>query len=202
WHRPINPPSISRVAPPVPARATRLFEQSDLFDLHPPVRRLHHVVNREEGDRNGGERLHFHARPPDRLRGGPRPHPREPPVQRGGEPASCLKRLQAERDLVPAHRTCFHRGEEPLGGFRPPCPAGPIRKEPAYPPVRQCNSLRQLVLPTLAELSLCERCHDAVGQSCHSDTHYARQNRRKQRVRRGRRQDEHRVRRRLLQGLE
>src|SRR5947199_3424800 len=82
WHRPINPPSISRVAPPVPARATRLFEQSDLFDLHPPVRCLHHVVNREQGDRNGGERLHFHARPPDRLRVGPHPHPRAPLVQR------------------------------------------------------------------------------------------------------------------------
>src|SRR6266704_849850 len=71
----------------------------------------------------------------------------EQAVQHVREPAAGLKRLQAERDLVPAHRTSFHRGEEPLGGFRPPRPAGSTRKEPAYPPVRQCNSLRQLALP-------------------------------------------------------
>src|SRR5882724_7427429 len=82
WHRPINSPSISRVAPPVPPRATRLLEQSDLLDLHRPVRRLHHVVNREQGDRHRRERLHFHARPPDRLRGGPYPHSRQRIVQR------------------------------------------------------------------------------------------------------------------------
>src|SRR5436190_13363569 len=81
WHRPINLPSISRVAPPVPARATRLFEQSNLFDLHRPVRRLHHVVNRQQGDRYRRERLHFHPRPPDRLRGRPHPHARQLLVQ-------------------------------------------------------------------------------------------------------------------------
>src|SRR5438067_3274507 len=85
WHRPINSTSISRVTPPIPMRATRLLEQSDLLDLHPPVRRLHHVVNRQQGDRHGGQRLHFHARPPDRLRGGPHPHSREPLVQRGAD---------------------------------------------------------------------------------------------------------------------
>src|SRR5947199_5154119 len=82
WHRPINSTSISRVTPPIPMRATRLLEQSDLLDLHPPVRRLHHVVNREQGDRHRRERLHFHARPPDRLRGDPHPHSRQSLVQR------------------------------------------------------------------------------------------------------------------------
>src|SRR5439155_1088171 len=73
WHRPINSPSISCVAAPIPTRAARLFEQSDLLDLHPSVRRFHHVVDGEQGDRHRRERLHFHARPPDRLRGGPPP---------------------------------------------------------------------------------------------------------------------------------
>src|SRR6266480_101632 len=81
WHRPINLPSISRVAPPIPMRATRLLEQSDLFDLHRPVRRLHHVVNRQQGDRYRRERLHFHPRPPDSLRGRPHPHSRQLLVQ-------------------------------------------------------------------------------------------------------------------------
>src|SRR2546427_5857097 len=73
WHRPINSRSISRVAPPIPPRATRLLEQSDLLDLHGPVRRLHHVVNRQHGDRHCRERLHFHARPPHPFRRGPYP---------------------------------------------------------------------------------------------------------------------------------
>src|SRR6266478_2648240 len=100
WHRPINPPSIRRVAPPVPARATRLFEQSNRFDLHPPVRRLHHVVNRQQSDRHRCERLHFHARPPDRLRGGPHPHSREPLVQRGVHLHMVESHGVAERDQL------------------------------------------------------------------------------------------------------
>src|SRR3989454_8057558 len=52
WHRPINSSSISRVAPPVPACTARLLEQSNLFDLHRSVRPLHHVVDREQGDRH------------------------------------------------------------------------------------------------------------------------------------------------------
>src|SRR6266853_399288 len=82
WHRPINSLSISRVAPPVSARATRLLEQSNFFDLHRSVRPLHHVINREQGDRHRRQRLHFHARSPDCLRGGPHSHTREPLVQR------------------------------------------------------------------------------------------------------------------------
>src|SRR5207244_12080005 len=82
WHRSINSPSIRGVAPPVPPRPARLLEQSDLVDLHRPVRPLHHVVNREQGDRHRRERLHFHARPPHRLRGRPHPHSREPIVER------------------------------------------------------------------------------------------------------------------------
>src|SRR5205807_1242360 len=82
WHRPINSSSISRVAPPVPARTARLLEQANLFDLHRSVRPLHHVVDREQRDRHRRQRLHFHACPPDRLRSGPHSHPREPLVQR------------------------------------------------------------------------------------------------------------------------
>src|SRR5437899_5789124 len=82
WHRPINSSSISRVAPPVPARTARLLEQANLFDLHRSVRPLHHVVDREQGDRHRRQRLHFHARPPDCLRGGPHSYTREPLVQR------------------------------------------------------------------------------------------------------------------------
>src|SRR5437763_11252689 len=100
WHRPINSTSISRVTPPIPMRATRLLEQSDLLDLHPPVRRLHHVVNRQQGDRHGGQRLHFHARPPDRLRGGPHPHSRQPLVQRGVDLHMIEAQGVAERDQL------------------------------------------------------------------------------------------------------
>src|SRR2546422_7257629 len=43
------------------------------------------------------------------------------------------------------------------------------------------NSLCQLALARHTELLLYECCHDAVGQTCHPDTHYARQNRREER---------------------
>src|SRR5438876_10837170 len=121
WHRPINSTSISRVTPPIPMRATRLLEQSDLLDLHPPVRRLHHVVNREQGDRHRRQRLHFHARPPDRLRGGPHPHPREPLVQRGVdlhmvEAQGVAKRYQLGRPLRRQRsRHLTHRQHVALG---------------------------------------------------------------------------------------
>src|SRR5437867_8765167 len=81
WHRPINSPSIRRVAPPISARAARLLQQPDLLDLHPAVRPLPHVVDREQGDRHRRQRLHFHACPPARLRSGPHSHTREPLVQ-------------------------------------------------------------------------------------------------------------------------
>src|SRR2546421_7992800 len=121
------------------------------------------------------------------------------PVQHVGEPAPRLEGLQPERESVSTHRTSFDRGEEPLRRVGAPRATVSFCKEPAYPPVRKCNSLCQLALARHTELLLCECCHDAVGQTCHPDTHYARQNRREERFRGGGRQDERRVRWRLLQ---
>src|SRR5216684_2435681 len=121
WHRPINPPSIRRVAPPVPARATRFFEQPNRLDLHPPVRCLHHVLNRQQGHRDRRERLHFHPRPPYRLSGRPDPHSRQPFVQRRVDfhvvqPERVAQRDQLGRPLRrqrPRHLT--HRQDVALG---------------------------------------------------------------------------------------
>src|SRR3989441_13350822 len=68
---------FTSVPPPIAVRAARLFKQPHLLDFHPPVHRLHHVVDGEQGDGHRRERLHLHSRPPDRLGGGTDPHARE-----------------------------------------------------------------------------------------------------------------------------
>src|SRR2546427_368818 len=70
-------PAIPSVPPPIPVRPTRLLEQPDLLDLHPPVHRLHHVVDGEQGDGDRRQRFHLDSRPPDRLGGGAHPHARQ-----------------------------------------------------------------------------------------------------------------------------
>ena len=38
-----------------------LLEQAHIGDGHASVDRFAHVVNRQQGDLNGGERFHFHG---------------------------------------------------------------------------------------------------------------------------------------------
>src|SRR5215510_15883256 len=52
----------SSAAVPIPAAPTRLLEQPDRRHLHLPIGALHHVVSRQEGHRDRGQRLHFDAR--------------------------------------------------------------------------------------------------------------------------------------------
>src|ERR1043166_773572 len=99
-HRPVNPPSIGGVAPPIAVRPTRLLEQPDLVDLHSPVRRLHHIVDRQQSDRDGSKRFHFHAGPSHRLRRGPHPHPRQPVVQRRSDLDVVLAQRMAQGDQL------------------------------------------------------------------------------------------------------
>lgn len=47
--------------PPVAGFAPLLLQQANRFHAHSPVHCLAHVVNREQGDRNGGEGLHLHS---------------------------------------------------------------------------------------------------------------------------------------------
>src|SRR5205809_2032608 len=113
WHRPIKPPSIGSVAPPIAVRPTRLLQQANPFDFHSPVRRLHHVVDRQQGDRDGGQRFHLHARPSYRLRRRPHPNARQPVVQHRrdlhvveaegvaqGDQVGCALRRQCPRHLA------------------------------------------------------------------------------------------------------
>src|SRR4029077_18792673 len=98
WHRPINSPSIRRVAPPIAVGPARLFEQPDLVDLHCPIYGLHHVVDRQQRHGYSRERLHLHTGAPDRLRGGAHPHSRQPVVERRLDLYVIETQRMAERD--------------------------------------------------------------------------------------------------------
>src|SRR5687767_14357995 len=74
--------SVCYVTAPIAACATGFLEQAHPLDLHSPVHRLHHVVDREQRDRDGGQRLHLHAGPPDRLGRGAHPCARQRVVER------------------------------------------------------------------------------------------------------------------------
>src|ERR1700694_463850 len=50
--------------------AAALLEEPDRLDAHAAFERLGHVVDRETGDRDRGERLHLHAGPSGHLGGG------------------------------------------------------------------------------------------------------------------------------------
>src|SRR5947209_19992949 len=63
--------AISVLGRSVEARlAAALLDQPDRLDAHAAFQRLGHVVERETGDRDRGERLHLHAGPPGHLGGG------------------------------------------------------------------------------------------------------------------------------------
>src|SRR2546428_126802 len=108
--RPNTEPALSirlhspSAPPPIAVRPARLSEHPPLLDSHPPVHRLHHVVDGEQGDGHRRERLHLHSRPPDRLGGGADPHARERLIQRGldlyvVEPQGVTQRDQFRRAL-------------------------------------------------------------------------------------------------------
>src|SRR5579884_646131 len=82
--RPVNPPSIGVLAPPIAARAPALLEQADALDLHAAVHGLDHVVDREQRHGHGRERLHLDSRPAHRLRRRPHAHPGAALVERRG----------------------------------------------------------------------------------------------------------------------
>src|SRR6266511_3563930 len=73
---------IGDVAAPVPVRAARLLQQPYPLDLHPAVRCLHHVVDREQRDRHGREHLHLHPGSADCLGRAAYPHARQRLVER------------------------------------------------------------------------------------------------------------------------
>src|SRR5204863_226372 len=75
-------------------------------------------------------------------------------------------------------------------------------KELANAPFRSCNSLLQFRLFTNCDRLLHESYHVTVGDSCHTNEHNTRQNRRKECVRVGGRENDDRVGRRLLERLE
>src|SRR6185437_12325579 len=52
---------------PIARLAAALFEQPDIADDHAAVDRLAHVVDRQQADLHGGERLHLDAGRPERL---------------------------------------------------------------------------------------------------------------------------------------
>src|SRR5216117_807840 len=117
---------FTSVTPPIAVRAARLFEQPHLLDFHPPVHRLHHVVDGEQGDGHRRERLHLHSRPPDRLGGGADPHARERLIERGldlyvVEPQGVTQRdqfrraLRCERAGHLAHRQDIALGHRLIG---------------------------------------------------------------------------------------
>ena len=57
--------------PPFARFAAAFLDQPDLLDAHAPVDRLGHVVDREAGDGDGGQRLHLDAGRPQAARLGP-----------------------------------------------------------------------------------------------------------------------------------
>lgn len=54
---------------PVPGLSASLFHQPHILDPHTPIDRLAHVVDRQQRDRYGGQRFHFHAGGADGLGG-------------------------------------------------------------------------------------------------------------------------------------
>src|SRR6185437_12739332 len=46
---------------PFAGSAAGFFQQANAFDAHAALGRFHHVVDREAGDRDGGQRLHLDA---------------------------------------------------------------------------------------------------------------------------------------------
>src|SRR5213076_511142 len=118
-------------------------------------------------------------------------------VEHVGETAARLERHLTKR-------------EQPRGIEKPCCLISSwlsgtdrcCRKELANAPFRRCNSLCQFNFVADSERLLCESCHVTVGDSCHTNEHNTRQNRRKQSARVGGREYDHRVGRRLLERLE
>src|SRR5207245_2431899 len=117
-HRPLaprlereTPHSLALAAADEGARAAAgLAHQADRAERHLPIDRLAHVVERETGDRDRGERLHLDA-------GARRARPA--PLPRAGWPASATSR--------PTRRG--HAG--PRGPVRAPAPTRARLKQPS-----------------------------------------------------------------------
>src|SRR2546428_732024 len=141
--------------PPVAVHAARLLEQLHALDLHPAIRRLDHVVDGEQGDRNGRQRLHLDSGPPHRPRRGPHPHPRQRLIQARLHLHVVQAHRMAQRDQLRralrgqgggdlAHRTrkpttppppATRQGRpQPAATPLPPGPPGGPRPPPQPPP--------------------------------------------------------------------
>ena len=91
---------FSFARPPFARFAAAFLDQPHLFDAHAPVDRLGHVVDREAGDGDGGQRLHLDAGRPDASRLGPHGEAGQGVVGRDVDQNLAQAQRMAERNEV------------------------------------------------------------------------------------------------------